>query len=479
MAGSPSPGNGGSSSNSSATISKRKAADKPISPPPVKRKAQSAISKGAVASFFTPTSQKPKDRTVWTERSGGGGADGQDSSPATLLVGRFEPEVEEQDGRKRRKIAAFDLDSTLIVTSSGKKFGNDPADWKWWDASVPTRLRKLYMEEGYRVVIISNQAGLTLHPDPNAKGPKNAGKAKVANFKQKCAAVLAQLNIPTSIYAATARDNYRKPRTGMWKELCDDYDIPETEVDLPSSVFVGDAGGRTARAADNESGGAATAKDFSCSDRNFAHNVGVTYKTPEEFFLDEPPREFTREFDLAMHPYEKGKEGEDVLFEKTNGRDIVLFCGPPGAGKSTFFWKHLKPLGYERVNQDTLKTRAKCFKAAADFLGDGNSIVVDNTNPDPEGRKDWVELARKHDVPIRCVWFKIPKPLCEHNDAVRALNKSLNPEARSSLPPLAFNGYFSRLREPTPKEGFQHVLPVEFKFRGTREEYAIWAQYWS
>ncbi|KAI0451908.1 polynucleotide kinase 3 phosphatase-domain-containing protein [Xylaria acuta] len=480
------------SSGGSSSSTKRKAStssDKPISPPPVKRKAQSAISQGAVASFFTPTSQKPKERTVWTERSGGDG-------PPTLLVGRFESEGSEKE-TKRRKIAAFDLDSTLIVTSSGKKFGNDPADWKWWDPSVPTRLRKLYAEEGYRVVILSNQAGLTLHPDPSAKGgPKNAGKAKVANFKQKCAAVLSQLNIPTTVYAATARDLYRKPRAGMWREACADYGIPEAEVDLEGSVFVGDAGGRTARVTGGNGGGggggkaAATAKDFSCSDRNFAHNVGIKYLTPEEFFLDEPPREFARDFDLAGYPYtagggdEDGKDGEkeekeETLFEKTNAHDVVLFCGPPGAGKSTFFWKYLKPLGYERVNQDTLKSRAKCFKAAAEFLDDGCSVVIDNTNPDPDGRKEWIDLARKHNAPIRCIWFKIPRALCEHNDAVRALNKPLNPEARSALPPLAFNGYFSRMREPTVKEGFQHVLPIEFKFRGTREEYAIWGQYWT
>ncbi|KAI3323939.1 DNA kinase/phosphatase Pnk1 [Xylariaceae sp. AK1471] len=460
---------------------KRKATERPVSPPPIKRKTQSTISKGAVASFFTPTSQKPKDRTIWSERAP------DDNSPATLLVGRYEPENmegKEEDRRKRRKIAAFDFDSTLIVTSSGKKFGNDPGDWKWWDTSVPTRLKKLYKEEGYRVVIISNQAGLTLHLDPKSKGPKNAGKAKVSNFKQKCSAVLTQLNLPTSIYAATERDHYRKPRTGMWKELCDDYGIPENEVDLENSIFVGDAGGRTARLKDSVSGAAATAKDFSCSDRNFAHNVGITYTTPEEFFLGEPPREFARDFDLATYPYpnsdnkEDVKEGQEVLFEKTNKQDIVLFCGPPGAGKSTFYWKHLKPLGYERVNQDTLKSRAKCFKAAAEFLDDGNSIVIDNTNPDADGRKEWIELAQKHDVPIRCVWFKIPKALCEHNDAVRSLNKSLNPEARLALPPLAFTGYFSRLREPMVKEGFQHVLPIEFKFRGTKEDYAIWGQYW-
>lgn len=214
-----------------------------------------------------------------------------------------------------------------------------------------------------------------MHPDPNAKAPKAGGKLKVENFKQKCSAVLAQLNVPTRIYAATARDRYRKPRTGMWAEICEDYKIPRDEVDVANSVFVGDAGGRLAV-------GKVSAKDFSCSDRNFAHNVGITYKTPEEFFLDEPPRDFSREFDLAAHPYaddpgDGEKEGdEDALFEKTNERDIVLFCGPPGAGKSTFFWTHLKPLGYERVNQDTLKTRAKCFKAAAEFLENGSSVVI-------------------------------------------------------------------------------------------------------
>lgn len=62
----------------------------------------------AVANFFTPTSQKPKDRTTWTERA----PDGSDSPP-TLLVGRYEPEqIEESDRRKRRKIAAFDMVQT-------------------------------------------------------------------------------------------------------------------------------------------------------------------------------------------------------------------------------------------------------------------------------------------------------------------------------------------------------------------------------
>jgi bifunctional polynucleotide phosphatase/kinase len=422
----------------------------------------------AVASFFTPTSQKPKDRTTWTERSA------NDDAPVTLLVAKYLPE-EKDNGKslqKQRKIAAFDLDSTLITPASGKRHAQDAADWKWWHHSVPGRLRQMYREEGYQVVIFTNQGGLTLHPDPKSKAPKSQ-KSRVPTFKQKCSTVLAQLDIPITLYAATAKDIYRKPRTGMWKEMKDDYDLSETDVDHANSIFVGDAGGRPAEVKN----GATIPKDFSCSDRNLAHNIGIEFKTPEEFFLNEAPRMFAREVNLADFPL-PSQEEDVAAFEKKNKQDIVLFVGPPGAGKSTFFWKQLKPLGYERVNQDQLKSKDNCFKAATAFLQKGESIVIDNTNPDPDVRSQWVEMAKKHKVPIRCVWFKTPLYLCEHNDAVRSLNKTLNPEDRQSLPKLAFNGFASRFKEPKDKEGFQDVVEVEFKFKGSKEEYEIWGKYW-
>lgn len=136
----------------------------------------------------------------------------------------------------------------------------------------------------------------------------------------------------------------------MWKEMKDDYNLTEADIDHENSIFVGDAGGRTAHLR----GGTAIPKDFSCSDRNLAHNIGIGYQAPEEFFLGEKPRDFTRDFDLVNFPFPEDS-GRDVKFKKANKKDIVLFVGPPGAGKSTFFWKHLKPLGYERINQDKLK----------------------------------------------------------------------------------------------------------------------------
>ena len=88
----------------------------------------------------------------------------------------------------------------------------------------------------------------------------------------------------------------------------------------------------------------------------------ISYTSPEEFFLKEGPQPFARTLDHL--PYlqtlntldGQSAEAENFVFTKTNEQDIVLFCGSPGAGKSTFYWKTLEPLGYERVNQDTLKT---------------------------------------------------------------------------------------------------------------------------
>ncbi|KAH8882364.1 PNK3P-domain-containing protein [Thozetella sp. PMI_491] len=429
--------------------------------PPTKRKVPSAISKSAIANFFTPASQKPKDRTSWAERSH------DEDTPATLLVGKYVAEGASQELEpKRRKIAAFDLDSTLIVPASGKKHATGPGDWKWWDSAVPSRLRQLYNEERYLIVIFSNQGGLTLHPDPKSKPPKSL-KERVTNFKQKCSAVLTQLDLPVTLFAATGKDIFRKPRPGMWMEMQKDYGLEDSDIDLQNSIFVGDAGGRTAYV----KGGSAVAKDFSCSDRDLAHNIGIKYQTPEEFFLQQEAREYARDFDPTAFPFPQHDVEPSFRFDKINKKDIVLFCGPPGAGKSTFYSRYLKPLGYERVNQDTLKTKEKCFKAATEILQAGDPVAIDNTNPDPDVRAQWIELAKRNQVPIRCVWFKTPPLVCEHNDA-------LNPESRQILPRLAFNSFTSRFKEPKAKEGFQDVVEVEFEFRGSKADYDVWAQYW-
>jgi len=208
------------------------------------------------------------------------------------------------------------------------------------------------------------------------------------------------------------------------------------------------------------------------------------FKTPEEYFLNDEPKPFVRDFDPAS--FIKNAAGMStpaaapITSFKSNPLDIVLFCGSPGAGKSSFYWKHIQPLGYERVNQDILKTREKCLKSASAFIEEGKSVVVDNTNADLETRSCWIALAKKLEVPIRCVLFTASSKVCEHNDIVRALNNGtvMNPEKRTMLPKVAFTGFLSRYREPKLEEGFQDITKVDFRFEGDEEQRTVWTKYW-
>lgn len=160
----------------------------------------------------------------------------------------------------------------------------------------------------YLVVILSNQAGLSLESS-TSKTPRQDGK-RVTDFKGKVDAVMNHLDLPITLYAATAKDLFRKPRTGMWDQMLKDHDLTTTDaVDIEGSVFVGDAGGRTVSGHRK--------RDFSCSDRcvleepeeclnadqgrDMAANAGIPFRTPEEYFLKEEARPFARTFDPGAY----------------------------------------------------------------------------------------------------------------------------------------------------------------------------------
>lgn len=176
----------------------------------------------------------------------------------SLLVGRYTAaSALNTASTEKRKIAAFDFDSTLITSASGKIFSRDANDWKWWNSNVPGRLKELH-QKGYLIAIVSNQGGISLKPDPKTV---KSDQKRLSDFKTKVSAVLGQLDLPITIYAATSRDQYRKPRSGMWQEIIDDYDLDSaSSLDLHNSLFVGDAGGREAIAG-------RAVKDHSCVDR--------------------------------------------------------------------------------------------------------------------------------------------------------------------------------------------------------------------
>lgn len=141
--------------------------------------------------------------------------------------------------------------------------------------------------------------------------------------------------------------------------------------------------------------------------------------------------------------------------------------GPPASGKSTFCEDYFAD--HERVNQDSLKTFAKCKKAAKGAIQNGKSVVIDNTNgsvevrvsplADKQTRKKWIDLASEVKVPIRVVVMDVSKPLARHLNGFRSIG--LSGDGRR-VPSVALNMFFSKYKVPKKEEGFQRVDTVPF-----------------
>lgn len=104
------------------------------------------------------------------------------------------------------KIAAFDMDGTLIKTKSGKVYPVSMNDWELAFSTIQKKLKEKF-EEGYKIVILTNQAAI------------GNGRVKIEDFKRKIENIIEKLQVPVQAFIATGKGIYRKPATGMWKVL--------------------------------------------------------------------------------------------------------------------------------------------------------------------------------------------------------------------------------------------------------------------
>ncbi|XP_074075798.1 bifunctional polynucleotide phosphatase/kinase [Macrotis lagotis] len=343
--------------------------------------------------------------------------------------------------RARGKVAAFDLDGTLITTRSGKVFPTGPEDWRILFPEIPKRLQKLEAE-GYKLVIFTNQMGI------------GRGRLRPGDFQAKVEAVLAALGVPFQVLVATSSGIYRKPVTGMWDHLCEQANegVP---ISLTDSVYVGDAAGRPANWAPGRK-----KKDFSCGDRLFALNLGLRFCSPEEFFLNWAPAPFTLpDFD----PRTLSSTGPLCLPPAGPlvgpGPEIIVAVGYPAAGKSSFIQEHLVPAGYIYANRDTLGSWQKCVAVCAEALKAGNRAVVDNTNPDPASRARYISCAQDAGVPCRCFHFTASLELARHNNRFREMIRSPHPPVSD----MVMFSYRKQFVAPSLTEGFSQILEIPFR----------------
>jgi len=361
--------------------------------------------------------------------------------------------------RASSRVAAFDLDSTLIKFVRGGSRGNkkrattNGLEWEWWKAVVPQKLTEVH-DSGYSVVVISNQ---------------NIKSAALTDWKKKIPLIAAAVpDLPFRIFAATAKDGYRKPMPGMWFELERIFADEGVTIDKNASYFVGDAAGR--------------ADDYASTDRKLALNIGVQFYTPEEYFLKIPPAPHKLPgFHVSSLRESPNSSPATPVIPPDSHTEIVVFVGPPCLGKSTFFRTHFASAGYVHVNQDTLGSRPKCIKAAEEALREGKSCVIDNTNRDVQTRKYYLDMAKRLQVPARCFSFQGSVELAWHNNLYRAFARPASVVAREPdrtlVPYTAIMGFADAYEAPSVKEGFAEVRDVPWVFEGSEEERRHWSMW--
>lgn len=279
---------------------------------------------------------------------------------------------EPTDYKKSESVAAFDLDWTL--TYNEKHLYPKEVD----DIYIfPNRKHVLekHIEDGYNIVIFTNQFAKT-------KKEKHKKVERLTTFIEK-------LNLPICVYISTEKDNYRKPEISMWNLFKKDREIKNV-------VFIGDALGRP--------------QDFSDSDRIFGEKINAEIKAPEDFF------------------------GNSEIPSFKDDKELIVFVGMPGSGKSTFY--HTKLKDHIHIEQDKIGTRPKLLKELDKSLTTGKSIVIDSTNPIQENRLEYYEKAKKHNYNIKVIYFLVN-------------GTGFNKLREKPVPDIVYHIYFKKLEPPT------------------------------
>ena len=292
--------------------------------------------------------------------------------------------------RTRKKIAAFDYDWTLVKPKTGNTFPKNIDDWVWLNDNVVDIIKNTY-KKGFAIIIFTNQTK----------------QWKIDQIEL----VLKTLNIPLLIAIGFDKAD-KKPNTILFET------VVTWEWDKDKSVFIGDALGRPG--------------DWNDTDRIFAENVGfkqANIKAPEDFF-----------------PYKKQPK---IQIKPVTHQEVIIMIGYPGSGKSTIAAQVFKPAGYEIMSGDELKTSTKMIKVATSFINKGTSVVFDATNPAKKKRKEYIDFAKEHNIPIRCIHVATNLEESMAQNQKRPKDKI--------VPRIAYNIYKKNFEEPTTDEGCEVI----------------------
>lgn len=133
----------------------------------------------------------------------------------SIIVGQFGQQPQSS------KLALIDMDGTLINSKSKRRIPLGYWDWEFVYPNIPARLKSL-SESGYRVIIVTNQMGISLN------------LVSEESLRKKVESWAGDLEVALTVIMATKKDHFRKPAIGVWDYIT--CHLNSGEVDLSQCV---------------------------------------------------------------------------------------------------------------------------------------------------------------------------------------------------------------------------------------------------
>jgi bifunctional polynucleotide phosphatase/kinase len=375
-------------------------------------------------------------------------------------------------------------------------------DWHFFIPSVIEKIKE-YAQNGWKIVIFTNQSGLL---------SQKKGNLTLEEFKIKWININTQLKTQYNLHSVYAiislyDDFYRKPCIEMWR-FVEKHLNDSIKLNSDMCLYVGDMAGRKG--------------DHSYSDLMFAMNLNIAFMVPEVFsnsdIMEQPsdsnswsmgnliktlendtkifnPIKFMKQSDLKN--ISKRNKQNIVAIEKlltasinndskTHEKYIFLYVGSPASGKSSFIRNYLPELkDIILLSMDTFNgTMAKFIKEVEKNMKMKKTIIIDNTNGTVKIREKYIHLAKLQEYKTAIIYFDTPKDVVLHLNAIRTKMNNVcsqqkdntddredNIECRTNVPAVAIHTYWKKLELPDKtREQFDELFTIHFEplFQNTK-----------